>query len=144
MKNKWLFAAIGMCILTITACKKDSPLLTAKDWLAGTWKLNLQGIDKNANGVFDVTEENTVPDSLAVNLQLKVQGTGFRIGANNTYVDSLTWALLNNDQLLNLNINDSGIIQHLYYKFNYTSQTLTLLDSNGSGTAYFRYYKRQN
>lgn len=142
MKNKVFFTAIGVCILMMAACKKESTTLTAKDWLSGTWKLNLQGYDKNGNGTFDVNEENNVPDSLAVNLQLKVNGLGFRIGANNTYVDSLTWGLLNNNQLLNLNINDSISIQHLYYQFSYTSQTLTLTDTTVSPT-YFRFYRRQ-
>jgi hypothetical protein len=143
MKIKYRALIPAAVLLLLAACGKDSKILTPKDWVSGSWKISTQGADNNNNGVYDGIEENPVPDSAAITLQLRVNGSGYRVGPNNTYVDSLNWTLLNDDQTLFINLDDDGFIQHLYYQFSFTSNSLTLADTSVKPT-FFRYYKRQD
>jgi hypothetical protein len=129
-------------ILLSSCTKNGTTLLSTKDHLAGSWQLAQQGIDVNGNYKFDAGEKNIVPDSAAITMQFKGDGTGFRVGVNNISVDSLTWDLFFNETMLHVAINDKGFINNQYFRFEYTSSTLLLRDTTVNPN-YFRLYQRK-
>lgn len=130
---------------TLQGCKKDTDLLSAKDWIVGAWKPTLQGSDTDNDYTFDPEEKHTIADSALVTFQFKGGGVGYRIGPNHKYVDTLQWTLINNDKTLKLSINTGGFTQYLYYPFemSYTSQTLLLIDTTVT-PYFFKQYSREN
>lgn len=139
--NKLGLMCLG--IIPIIACKKETTLLTIKDGLTHSWKLQQQGSDVNNNGRFDTEEKNPVTDSAKITYQFKNDGSGFRVGYNNSTVDTLAWSLTNNDGLLHLAIGNKGFINNLYYKYTYSATTLILQDTSVS-PSYFQYFERQD
>lgn len=143
MKRVKLFSLFVLSGTLLGSCTKNgTTLLSTKDHIAGSWQLAQQGLDVNGNYKFDAGEKNIVPDSAAITMQFKGDGTGFRVGVNNVSVDSLTWRLLNNEMLLNVEINDKGFINNQMFKFEYTSSTLLLRDTTVVPN-YFRFYQRK-
>jgi hypothetical protein len=144
MKSITKAGIICLSTLLFFSCKKNgTTLLGTKDHLAGSWKVFQQGSDLNNNSKFDFDEKNLVPDSAIVTLQLKKDGTGFRVGPNNIYVDTLSWDLFNNESTLHLAIADKGFINNQYFKYEYSNSTLLLRDTTVSPN-FFRYYNRQD
>ncbi|MDI9320136.1 MAG: hypothetical protein QM530_06615 [Phycisphaerales bacterium] len=130
--------------LLLTACNKfKTALLSTKDHISGSWKLAQQGSDVNKNAHFDVDEKNLVSDSAIVTFQFKVDGSGFRVGANNVSVDTLSWDLFFNESSLHIAITDRGFVNNQYFKFEYTNSTLLLCDTTVA-PHYFRLYQRQD
>lgn len=133
-----------LATLTLTACKKkETELLTVKDGLIGSWKLERQGSDLNKNNKFDTEEKNVVLDTAKFTFQLFKEGNGYKVGANNTYVDTMTWILFNNESTLHFKILNQGFINNQFFKFEYGAKTLILADTTVS-PVYFRYFERQN
>ncbi len=132
------------CSASLVACKKDNTdLRTASDGLAGSWLLQQQGSDLNKNNQFDTEEKNKVTDSAKISYQFLKGGKGYFIGANNNFVDSLTWELTNNESVLHLLIDDKGFLKNKYYKFDVVTNALTLRDTTIT-PAYFWYLERKN
>lgn len=144
MKKNILLAGVSAILLFLNACKpKETELLGTRDWIIGSWKLQLQGSDLNNNKKFETAEKNPVADSAKFNFQLLDDGRGFRIGANSSYIDTMEWFLYNNQSTLRFKIFDRGFVNNLYFKFESGTKTLTLLDTTVS-PGYFRYFERQN
>lgn len=140
IKQLGFFVLSGICLISCN--KNGTTLLGTKDHIAGSWQLTQQGLDVNGNYKFDAGEKNIVPDSAAITMQFKGDGTGFRVGVNNVSVDSLKWSLLNNETILNVAINDNGFINNQMFKFDYTSSTLLLRDTTVVPN-YFKLYQRK-
>lgn len=137
-------AVVVATMLLLSACKKNgTTLLSTKDHISGSWKLTQQGSDVNNNARFDAEEKNLVADSAKVTFQFKVDGSGFRVGPNNVYVDTLSWDLFYNESSLHVVITDRGFVNNQYFKFEYTSSTLLLRDTTVA-PHYFRLYQRQD
>lgn len=131
-------------MLVLSSCKKKSTdLLTTKDGVVGSWKLRLQGEDVNNNGTFDTDEKNEVPDSLQFSYQFFKEGTGYKVGYNNTYVDSLYWELQNNEKTIFIKISNNNFIFKSYYQFEYNNKSLTLKDTSVK-PMYIRFFEREN
>jgi hypothetical protein len=146
MKRLFFIISAGLLVITaFQACKKDSKLLSASDWVVGSWKLTLQGNDKNNDGQFSVDEKNTIHDSAVITYQFKSGGAGYRIGPNMSYVDTLRWSLLDNNRVLRLRLDDHGLINEQFFRFelNYTDETLLITDTSVS-PIFFRQYQREN
>ena len=138
------FAILGLSIITFVACKpKETDLLTVKDGLIGSWKLQQQGSDLNKNRKFDTDEKNAVADSSKFTFQLIKDGSGYKIGANSSYVDTMKWVLFNDESTLHFQLYDKGFVNNQYYTFEYGSKTLILVDTTVS-PVYFRFFERQN
>jgi hypothetical protein len=144
MKTEFKLALLALTFCSLFACqKKETPLLTVKDGLIGSWKMQLQGSDLNKNNKFDTDEKNHVLDTAKITYQLTKIGTGFRIGANNSFVDTMDWVLFNYESTLHFKIYDKGFINNQYFKFENNSNTLLLIDTTVS-PVYFRSFERQN
>jgi len=139
------YSAVAVAsMLLLAACNKiKTALLSTKDHISGSWKLTQQGSDLNKNERFDANEKNLVADSAKVTFQFKVDGSGFRVGPNNVYVDTLTWDLFFNESSMHVAITDKGFVNNQYFKFEYTSSTLLLRDTTVA-PHYFRLYQRQD
>jgi len=110
MKKRLFVLGLGLfSVFAFQACKKDSKLLSPADWVVGSWRLTLQGSDKNGDGQFSVDEKNTIDDSAVVTFQFKAGNIGYRIGPNMSYVDTLAWTLINHDRVLQMTIDDHGL-----------------------------------
>lgn len=144
MKNTFKICVCAAALFSLAACKKsETRLLGIADNIAGSWKLQLQGVDANSNAKFDVEEKNTLADSAKFYYLIQKGGSGYKTGANNTYVDTMEWRLYNYDANLHFKIYDKGFTNNLYYKFEFTSKSLLLIDTTVSPT-YFRLFERQN
>ena len=130
--------------MAFVACKpKETDLLTVKDGLIGSWKLQQQGSDLNKNTKFDTDEKNAVADSSKFTFQLIKDGSGYKIGANNSYVDTMKWVLFNYESTLHFQLYDKGFVNNQFYKFESGAKTLILADTTVS-PVFFRYFERQN
>lgn len=118
-------------------------MLTVEDWLSGSWKLEKQGADYNHDKIFDESEKNTVPDTLAYSIQFQHGGKGFEVGHNSSYVDTLTWELLDGEKILHVKVNDSGFLEEYYYHFDFTSSQLTLFDTSVT-PGFFKFFNRES
>lgn len=143
MKTTTKTALAFLCAATIASCQKEVPLLSAKDNLSHSWKLQQQGTDLNKNFKFDTEEKNEVADSAEFTYQFKNNGTGFRVGHNNNYVDTLTWELYNSDRSIKISINSKGFINNLLYKYDYGTQTLILEDTTVD-PSFFRLFGKED
>ncbi len=138
------FAVLSLSLMALAACKpKETDLLTVKDGLIGSWKLQQQGSDLNRNTKFDTDEKNAVADSSKFTFQLIKDGSGYKIGANNSYVDTMKWVLFNYESTLHFQIYDKGFVNNQFFKFEYGPKTLILADTTVS-PVFFRYFQRQN
>lgn len=143
---KRLILISGALLLTaLAACKKDTKLLSGKDWVVGSWRLTLQGPDKNGDGQFNVDEKNPIDEGAVVTYQFVAGSLGYRIGPNHSYVDTLEWSLLNNDRTLKLRLDDNGIVSNRFFgiSLDFTNETMLMTDTSVT-PAYFRHYQREN
>ena len=144
MKMIKQFAVLSLSLMAFVACKpKETDLLTVKDGLIGSWKLQQQGSDLNKNTKFDTDEKNAVADSSKFTFQLIKDGSGYNIGANNSYVDTMKWVLFNYESTLHFQLYDKGVVNNQFYKFESGAKTLILADTTVS-PVFFRYFERQN
>jgi hypothetical protein len=146
MKRLFFIAGTGLLALTaISSCKKDTKLLSGRDWVVGSWRLTLQGPDKNNDGQFNAEEKNSIDQSAVVTYQFKAGSEGYRVGPNHVYVDTLQWTLENNEKTIKLMINDHGLISTQYFlvDLDYTNETLLMTDTTVK-PVYFRLYQREN
>jgi hypothetical protein len=144
MKFTLPFAILSLSLITLVACKpKETELLTIKDGLIGSWKIQLQGSDINKNRKFDTDEKNAVVDSAKFTYQLIKDGSGYKIGANSSYVDTMKWILFNSESTLHFQLYNKGFVNNQYYTFEYGPKTLILIDTSVS-PVYFRFFERQN
>lgn len=143
MKTLTKYSILGLVLVTAFGCKKETKLLDTKNGLSHSWKLTQQGTDVNKNYKFDVEEKNFVADSAKTTLQLKSDYTGYRVGVNSSFVDTLVWELRNNERVLYMNITNRGFENKLYYQFEYGTKTLILLDTTVS-PGFYRSYERMD
>lgn len=144
MNFKTTFYTALAATLLLTACKKtDNNLLSTNDGLAGAWKLSLQGSDQNNNSKFDVEEKYNIADSSVFTYQFAKTGGGYQIGNNSSYVDTLNWLLIDNDQTLQLSVYNNSFVKKYYYHYEYNASTLLLIDTTVK-PFYFRSFERQN
>ena len=143
MKTIKKAAISGLLAVATISCKKEVKLLSTKDALSHSWKLTLQGSDLNGNMNFDTEEKNVVPDSARYSYQLKNSGSGFRVGPNNIYVDSVRWELINGESLLYISLDDKGFKKDYYYKYQVGSKTLIVLDTTATPD-FYRYFERED
>lgn len=144
MKTIKLMSLVMAAAISLTACKKkETTLLTTKDGLIGSWKLKQQGSDLNNNNKFDTEEKNFVADTAQFSFQLFKEGSGFRVGANNTYVDTMQWDLFNSESTLRFQIFNQGFTNNLFFKFQVGAETLLLIDTTVA-PAYFRSFQKEN
>jgi|GEM_PF-4275278 len=130
--------------VSLIACKKkETALLTTKDGLIGSWKLKQQGSDINKNNKFDTEEKNFVRDTAQFSFQLFKEGTGFRVGANSSFVDTMQWDLFNYESTLRFKIYNQGFINNQFFKFQVGAKTLLLIDTTVS-PSYFRSFEKEN
>lgn len=144
MKTIKLMSLVMAAAISLTACKKkETTLLTTKDGLIGSWKLKQQGSDLNNNNKFDTEEKNFVADTAQFSFQLFKEGSGFRVGANNTYVDTMQWDLFNSESTLRFQIFNQGFTNNQFFKFQVGAETLLLIDTTVA-PAYFRSFQKEN
>ena len=144
MKTIKLMSLVLSAAISFTACKKkETTLLTTKDGLIGSWKLKQQGSDLNNNSKFDTEEKNFVADTAQFSFQLFKEGSGFRVGANNAYVDTMQWDLFNYESTLRFQIFNQGFINNQFFKFQVGAETLLLIDTTVA-PAYFRSFQKEN
>lgn len=144
MKTNQLFLRTIIAVSTLCACNKnDNNLIAANDGLTGSWKLSLQGSDQNNNKKFDVEEKYKIADTSIYTYQFAKTGGGYRIGNNSSFVDTLNWQLIDNDQTLQISINDNSFIKNYYYHYEYNASTLLLTDTTVK-PFYFRTFERMD
>lgn len=130
--------------VSLVACKKkETNLLTTKDGLIGSWKLKQQGSDLNNNNKFDTEEKNFVADTAQFSFQLFKEGGGYRVGANNSFVDTMKWDLFNYESTLRFQIYNQGFINNQFFKFQVGTKTLLLIDTTVA-PVYFRSFEKEN
>lgn len=133
-----------IALMAVISCKpKETQLLSTKDGLVGSWKLKMQGEDVNKNGKFDTEEKNQVSDSVQYSYQFMKDGKGYRVGNNSSFIDSLTWELVNNDASIAIKLWNKGFKYNQTYDFETGTKTLILKDKTLSPT-YFYYFDREN
>lgn len=144
MKTIKLISLVLAASISFSACKKkETTLLTTKDGLIGSWKLKQQGSDLNNNSKFDTEEKNFVADTAQFSFQLFKEGSGFRVGANNTYVDTMQWDLFNYESTLRFQIFNQGFTNNQFFKFQVGAETLLLIDTTVA-PSYFRAFQKEN
>jgi hypothetical protein len=144
MNNKYKCSLLIFALSILISCKKEeTPLLSTKDGLVGSWQMQFQGSDLNKNLKFDANEKNMVPDTGKFSYQLSKVGTGFRIGANSSYVDTMDWILFNNESTLHFKIYNKGFTNNQFFKFENSASTLLLIDTTVS-PSFFRLLTRQD
>lgn len=140
-----LLIGLGITIIAgLLSCKKDgTKLMTTEDNLVGSWELSSQGSNINNNKLFDPNEKNTVSDTVIFTYQLIKGGSGYKVGYNNTYVDTVAWKLVNNESDVQITVYNQGFSKRSTYKYSYNSSSLTLMDDEVS-PAFFRHFSRKN
>lgn len=118
------------------SCKKETPIITQESRVTHSWKLRFQGSDINNNGTFDQSEKNMVSDSAAFSYQFKSGGTGFRVGNNSSFIDTLTWYFAG-DNGMHIDLKSQGIEQSLDYLYEVGTDEITLTDT-AQKPAFFR------
>lgn len=143
MKTKYKLPVLCIALGLLFSCKKEQQFITTKDNVSHPWKLQQQGLDKNGNGKFDLEEKNPVVDSAKVTYQFKSDFTGYIVGVNSSFVDTMKWDLRENETQIYIEVLNQGFVNKRTYLFEYSAKTLILRDTSYDPD-YFMYLERMD
>jgi len=133
MKLKTL--AIFSCTVLFFSCKKRSN--SVHEYLSGSWRLTQVGADINQNGIMEVSEMLSMPDTGAVVNVFNGDGTGYGsfsfLGGFGTK-SNFTWTTDERNRTVTITSQDgssynSGFFVDSYSKFHMLTNDLNIMGS---------------